>query len=97
MSSIAERREALQQIFREGQALMEALKEECPHLEYIATYDGDTGNWCRDDDCYWVVLECQHCGKRHTAYSELAGGGRNDLYYQHNKGLNVVTTQRWGN
>ncbi len=40
------------------------LQSECQHENLIGKYSADTGNWCRDDDSYWVDFKCEDCGKQ---------------------------------
>jgi len=39
------------------------LQAECTHEGAEKTYRGDTGNWCRADDSYWIEFRCPHCSK----------------------------------
>lgn len=49
---------------------IEDIKNQCPHNDVIGQYKGNTGNWCKDDDSYWIEAECQDCGKRFNIDSE---------------------------
>lgn len=43
------------------------IQEECNHqgdLQY--TYDGDSGNYDKSQDVYWIDWKCNDCGKRWT-------------------------------
>lgn len=39
------------------------LQETCQHPEAIVKYRGDTGNWDKGDDCYWIDNNCPDCNK----------------------------------
>lgn len=41
-----------------------AIQQVCPHEDLQGEYKSDTGNWCPDDDSYWIDTECLDCGKR---------------------------------
>lgn len=34
----------------------------CPHEIISGEYKGNTGNWCPDDDSYWITAVCEDCG-----------------------------------
>ena len=42
------------------------LQNQCPHDGLEGTMHGDSGNWVRGDDRYWVNLKCKDCGKYWT-------------------------------
>lgn len=42
----------------------------CPHTNYTGEYKGNTGNWCKHDDSYWINIKCEDCGKRWQVDSE---------------------------
>lgn len=39
-------------------------QEACPHAAPTYKYRGDTGNWDKSDDKYWIDWACTDCGKR---------------------------------
>ena len=39
------------------------IQKECPHLNVIQEYKSDTGNYCKQDDEYWINNSCPDCGK----------------------------------
>lgn len=39
------------------------LQNLCPHPDVSKTYRGDSGNWDRSDDCYWIEFNCPDCNK----------------------------------
>lgn len=55
------------------------LQEVCPHEHKTGKYKGDTGNWCPDDDSYWIDAHCLDCDKswmiesHHAAYKQFDG------------------------
>ncbi len=49
---------------------MEALQEQCPHEHLVGKYKGNTGNWCPQDDSYWIDAHCKDCNKRWLIDSE---------------------------
>ena len=40
------------------------LREECTHQDLTYKYGGDSGNYDRSQDCYWIDWNCNDCGKR---------------------------------
>lgn len=58
---------------------------ECEHADLTGKYGSNTGNWCEQDDYYWLDLNCPTCGKRWSVDSEqpeyrLYGIGRDPKY-----------------
>jgi len=47
---------------------IDELMEQCPHTHTVHAYGGNTGNWSKSDDCYWIDFKCYDCGKRWTKY-----------------------------
>lgn len=47
---------------------IEEIKASCPHKRFVYKYGSNTGNYCPQDDVYWIDIECLDCGKRHTVY-----------------------------
>jgi hypothetical protein len=39
------------------------LKELCSHPDTSKKHCGDTGNWDRNQDSYWIEYRCPDCGK----------------------------------
>lgn len=37
------------------------LRKECPHTNTTVVYKSDTGNYCKQDDRYWIEHTCQGC------------------------------------
>lgn len=56
-------------------AEIKSLQEQCPHPKEAISekYDGDTGNWCPQDDSYWVDRKCNNCGQRWHIDSKQPG------------------------
>lgn len=42
------------------------LQGSCKHPRVLKTYKGDTGNWSKSDDCYWIEFRCPDCGEQWT-------------------------------
>lgn len=61
--SIREERFKLQQKIASLQEKLNALRESCPHQIVDGEYKANTGNWCPQDDCYWISATCRDCGK----------------------------------
>lgn len=45
-------------------------QSKCQHTKGTFEYGSNTGNWCPDDDVYWITAECEICKKRWRSYSE---------------------------
>lgn len=58
---------------------IEHIQNKCDHSNYIAKPGADTGNWCKDDDRYWVDVMCPDCGKTMRFYSNK----EKELYYKY--------------
>jgi len=41
-----------------------SIEADCPHETLTYKYQGDTGNWCKADDSYWIDWKCDDCDKR---------------------------------
>lgn len=39
------------------------LQSQCQHPSASKKYCGDTGNWDRSQDSYWIEYRCPDCGK----------------------------------
>lgn len=39
------------------------LQNLCPHPSASKKYCGDSGNWDRSEDSYWIEYRCPDCGK----------------------------------
>lgn len=53
----------LQNRIRNYQQRIRDLQAQCPHDIVAGYYKGNTGNWCPQDDRYWIEAECQECLK----------------------------------
>lgn len=51
------------------------IQQECPHPSetLFGRYMSSTGNWCSQDDCYWLDLDCELCGKCWSVDSDKPG------------------------
>lgn len=36
-------------------------QDKCEHKYVMIRAKSDTGNWCKDDDSYWLEIECKCC------------------------------------
>lgn len=52
---------------------LRAIQDACPHTNKQGKYGGNTGNWCPQDDCYWIDVTCLDCQKRYTVYDNEQG------------------------
>ena len=66
----------LQGRIKDLQARIETNQALCTHELVEGKYGANTGNWCPDDDCYWIDAVCLDCDKRFHAESKRDG----DLY-----------------
>lgn len=59
---------------------LKQIQNECSHPVSCVTgvYEANTGNWCPQDDSYWITLHCSLCDKRWTVYDN----SRDDAYRQ---------------
>lgn len=64
-------RAQLTTIISEAQLLLRQLQVECPHVNKTGVYKGNTGNWCSQDDSYWIDAKCPDCGKSWMIDSEM--------------------------
>jgi len=46
-----------------AEARIEEIRAACNHETAYCKYGADTGNWCSNDDCYWVDAICLECGE----------------------------------
>lgn len=45
------------------------LQGQCTHENFTGVYECDTGNWCPDDDTYWILMTCLDCDMtRYVSY-----------------------------
>ena len=42
----------------------EKLQSKCTHPDVLIKHRGDTGNYDRTADCYWIEYKCPDCGKQ---------------------------------
>lgn len=42
---------------------LKLLQSECTHPDASKTYRGDTGNYDRSQDSFWIEHKCPDCGK----------------------------------
>lgn len=63
MTNIEEKRKLIES--RQDELLHElrVLQSFCKHRNATSEPRSDTGNWCKQDDCYWVEHRCPECGK----------------------------------
>lgn len=46
------------------------IQDNCQHQKAEFKYGASTGNWCKDDDCYWKDYKCHECNKQWRVYSK---------------------------
>lgn len=39
-------------------------QSKCSHENTFGVYKGVTGNWCKNDDSYWIDAKCYSCDKK---------------------------------
>ena len=80
-NSIRVRIERLKEQIRQAEEKIEDIQAECQHIDHLYKPGADTGNWCKQDDSYWMNVRCLDCGKRihfsdQMAYFPWAKGKR---------------------
>lgn len=70
----------LEAIIEEAQRQLSIVRQKCTHENGEYIYEGNTGNWCPSDDCYWRTNQCHDCGKRWIEDSEGYDGTKNPKY-----------------
>jgi hypothetical protein len=55
-------------------AKIESIREECDHIGVHVKYDADTGNYCKQDDSYWIYWRCPICDKYWTTDQDREAG-----------------------
>lgn len=71
MNRIDEINEEISRLHKEK----EEIQEQCPHppLCFRYQFQGDSGNWDRNEDSYWTNNSCTLCGKRWTVSGSVSG------------------------
>lgn len=49
------------------------IQNACTHEGLLGAYGANTGNYCKQDDSYWVTFLCPECGERWTEDQEEVG------------------------
>lgn len=85
MPTITERIEKARRKITKWSKEIYAAQAECEHPDLTGKYGSNTGNWCEQDDSYWLDLWCPTCGKRWSVDSDdpayrLYGIGRDPKY-----------------
>ncbi len=62
--SIKHRTKLLDGIIKRAYDYKASLKESCTHPNATGEHGSNTGNWCSQDDSYWISCSCPDCGKR---------------------------------
>lgn len=47
---------------------LRSLQSACPHTNKTGKYAANTGNWCPQDDDYWISVHCPDCTKQWTIF-----------------------------
>jgi len=56
---IQDKLDLISKIYKE----IKEIQSTCMHDGLIGEYGANTGNYCRQDDSYWVDFMCPECGK----------------------------------
>lgn len=67
---IKENVEHLMSKVKEYQERIAKHQEQCKHEVVNGEYRADTGNWCKEDDSYWISAVCLDCQKHIYATSD---------------------------
>ncbi|MNF51712.1 hypothetical protein D3C85_374530 [compost metagenome] len=59
---IKENIEFLRARIEDYQGRIRALQDKCLHEDFHGHYKASTGNWCPQDDSYWINFTCNICG-----------------------------------
>ena len=54
------KQDLIQKIYGE----IKMIQANCAHVGLTGKFKGDTGNYCKSDDSYWVEFKCLNCGKQ---------------------------------
>ena len=90
----------LQGKVNEYQKLIKEWQAECSHEIVEGEYDGDIGNWCPQDDSYWISAKCLDCGENLHAesgtelYQKLSMSGMISREYEPRKAIEERTKLR---
>lgn len=63
MGLIKENVEFLLGRIQEYKGRIQAQQALCPHTKVVGKYGANTGNWCAQDDAYWITADCIECGQ----------------------------------
>ncbi|ANA49194.1 hypothetical protein PMW_69 [Pseudomonas phage phiPMW] len=80
---ISDKHTAILQIINDAHLLLGKLRQECEHPNYTGKYNANTGNWCSDDDTYWIDFHCPDCGMTRTAYADVGPDNEKFSYRGH--------------
>ena len=73
MSTIREKREALELIIENAYNALKALRDQCNHSgELSYQYQSSSDGWSKSDDAYWMDWHCHECGNRWTTSQDDA-------------------------
>ena len=62
-----EKIDALKERIRHTQECIRRIQDtECVHVGLTGKYRANTGNYCPEDDSYWVEFKCPRCDKQWT-------------------------------
>lgn len=61
------------ELIEEAYKEIKEIQSVCTHEGLTGKYGANTGNYCRDDDSYWVDFTCPECGKTWTEDQEEVG------------------------
>ena len=49
------------------------LQADCPHTDKTGRYGANSGNYDPSDDCYWINVSCEDCGRTWSIYDDEDG------------------------
>ncbi len=76
---INKKRQQIEAKIKKAYEALSELRKECNHSgDLVYKLDGNTGNWDKSEDSYWINWICNDCGKRWTT-------SQDDIYNLTNK------------
>lgn len=62
-NQINRRRQTIEKHLSKWNSALSQLRDECNHINVSKKYNGSTGNYDPNSDCYWIAFRCLDCGK----------------------------------
>lgn len=79
-SNIKRMRERIEHKIDKLNKELENLQNVCTHRDLTYKLRGDSGNWDRADDAYWIEWHCHDCDKRWTTSQDNVWHQTNVVY-----------------